>query len=73
METLSKCPFCGSESIHLSDGQSRVAEKVGFETFVFCHDCGARGPWGWYNPNHYTEAGRKEDAARMWNRRIAPR
>jgi Lar family restriction alleviation protein len=70
---LSKCPFCGSKAVSFSDGQSWQGQVCGFETFVFCHACGARGPWGWYNPDHYTEAGRKADAAQRWNRRIVSR
>ncbi len=53
-EELASCPFCGGEASF-----SEWRYDHGWERYVHCLECGARGP----------ECDNREDAIAAWNRR----
>jgi Lar family restriction alleviation protein len=63
------CPHCGSNVTVIHQIYSPRENDKGYDVYVECHNCLARGPWAWLNKEFYDHAAREEHAVEQWNRR----
>jgi len=70
MSNCIPCPFCGWRNVHTESdrGRKRNESSPIDEWFVFCPNCGARGPAA--HQYHQSKETCKNEAAALWNRRV---
>ena len=64
------CPFCGYRYAGPESDRGRKRNESSFddEWFVFCPNCGARGPA--VRQYHQSKGTCKNEAVALWNRRV---
>jgi len=64
------CPFCGWMNVHPESdrGRMRTAYSIIGEWFMYCPNCGARGPVA-YQHHHRSDETCMHEAITLWNGR----